>query len=185
VNEFLVAPFGEVAETWLEAARDCVREMMNVPVIITARIHVPRTSLDAKRGQYLATALLEQLLPIGRDRNAHVLGITDLDIYIPILTFMFGQAQLGGRLALVSVARLRPEFYGLPPEPGLAILRLRKEIRHEIGHTLGLVHCNDKLCAMSLSNSIVQADAKSDAFCDACRATSHAHLRKLYSGDTI
>jgi archaemetzincin len=179
VSAILVAPLGKVEEPWLAAAKMFATEMMDVPGVVLEQIPLPEESFDAKRGQYLATALLERMLPVGRDENLHVLGITQVDLYIPVLTFMFGQAQLGGRLALVSVARLRPEFYGLPPDPALTLLRLRKEMRHEMGHTLGLVHCGDRQCAMSLSNSIVQADFKNDAFCPACRQMSLARLRKL------
>lgn len=182
MGELLVVPAGEVEDMWLNAARSCVEELMRMPAVVTAPISIPAECYDPRRNQFLATRMLEQLLPLGRDRNTRVLGVTELDIFIPILTFMFGQAQLGGRLALVSMARIRPEFYGFPADPALTLLRLRKTIRHELGHTLGLVHCSDPQCAMSLANSIVQLDVKNDSFCALCLEKSRAHLRTVHSG---
>jgi len=182
VGDLLVVPIGEVENHWLLAAASCAQEMLHMPAQLLKPLPVPPSALHAQRNQYLSTSLLELLLPVGRERGARVLGVTELDLFIPILTFMFGQAQLGGRLALVSLARIRPEFYRFPPDPALTLERLRKEIRHELGHTLGLVHCGDTRCAMSLSNSIVQVDAKKDSLCASCLARSQDHLRALQSG---
>ena len=182
MGDLLVVPIGEVENRWLQAAASCAQEMLHMPAQLLNPLPVPPSALHAQRNQYLSTSLLELLLPVGRERSARVLGVTELDLFIPILTFMFGQAQLGGRLALVSLARIRPEFYRFPPDPALTLERLRKEIRHELGHTLGLVHCGDTRCAMSLSNSIVQVDAKNDSLCASCLARSQDHLRALQSG---
>jgi len=88
---------------------------------------------------------------------------------VPMLTFVFGQAQLGGRVAIVSLARLRQEFYGLPADPILVRERAVKEALHEMGHAFGLVHCVDPLCAMSLSTQVEQVDAKLPDVCPSCR----------------
>jgi len=175
-------PVGAVEDIWLEAAAKCASETLGLIPARGGRLATPAECRDPKRDQYLATCVLEKLLTVGRERNLRVLGITEVDLYIPILTFLFGQAQLSGRLALVSLARLRPEFYGFSPDRELTALRLRKEVIHELGHTLGLVHCSDRTCAMCLSNSIVQVDAKNDAYCAGCGEMARAHLRKAYSG---
>jgi archaemetzincin len=94
--------------------------------------------------------------------------VTDFDLYIPILTFVFGEAQLGETAALVSTHRLRPEFYGLPHDPRLLQARLLKEALHELGHTFGLRHCSDYLCVMSASHSADRIDLKQADFCPAC-----------------
>ena len=101
----------------------------------------------------------------GADR---VIGITECDLFIPMLTFVFGQAQLNGRVALVSIARLRQEFYGAPSDPGLVGMRLMKEIGHELGHSFGLIHCPDRGCLMSLATSIQEVDRKNSNFCGSC-----------------
>jgi archaemetzincin len=97
----------------------------------------------------------------GSDR---LLGVTDVDLFIPVLTFVFGEAQLGGSVAVVSLARLR--------EPQSALLlhgRLLKEAVHEVGHTFGLVHCASNACVMARSPGIAAVDVKEDRLCDDCR----------------
>jgi archaemetzincin len=96
------------------------------------------------------------------------LGVTDLDLYIPVLTFVFGEAQLAGGRAVVSTLRLRQEFYGLPADPELLGERLLKEALHELGHTYGLRHCPDYTCVMSSSNGVERIDLKSAEFCPTC-----------------
>jgi archaemetzincin len=99
-----------------------------------------------------------------------VLGLTAVDLYIPILTFVFGEAQMGGPCALVSLHRLRQDFYGLPPDPEVLSERLLKESIHEIGHTLNLVHCEDYDCVMSPSHAVEWIDLKQSRLCENCRA---------------
>jgi len=124
------------------------------------------------RGQYHSTEILKKLLQVPHAQSWRILGVTDLDLYIPILTFVFGEAQLRHNGALVSTHRLRPEFYGMPKNPGLLQERLLKEAIHELGHTLGLQHCPDYLCVMSASHSVEKIDLKEADFCLACAGTA-------------
>ena len=128
----------------------------------------PGFAFDAERLQYHSTQILERLPSLASEKTWRVLGITPVDLYIPILTFVFGEAQLEGRCAIVSTHRLRQEFYGLPPIEELVQDRLRKEAVHELGHTLGLHHCQDYRCGMSPSHSVEWIDLKEPAFCPAC-----------------
>jgi archaemetzincin len=120
------------------------------------------------RGQYHSTEILKRLLQDPPAESWRILGVTDADLYIPILTFVFGEAQLGDTGALVSTHRLRPEFYGLPKDPGLLQGRLLKEALHELGHTFGLRHCPYYLCVMSASHAVERIDLKQAGFCTAC-----------------
>jgi archaemetzincin len=129
----------------------------------------PASAFDAARRQYSSTVFLSELAQSSGPAD-RVLGVTERDLFIPMLSFVFGQAQLGGRIAVVSLARLRQEFYGLPPSPAVFALRARKEALHELGHTFGLIHCADRRCPMSLSTGIAQVDAKGDRYCTACAA---------------
>jgi len=130
----------------------------------------PPQAFNAARQQYCSTQILASMT--GRDSPATVrlLGITASDLYIPILTFVFGEAQLEGNCALVSTCRLRQEFYGLPADPALLRSRLLKEAVHELGHTCGLTHCEDYRCVMASSHSVEYIDLKGASFCQACRA---------------
>lgn len=102
--------------------------------------------------------------------DVRLLGVTMVDLYIPILTFVFGEAQLQGKCALVSAHRLHQEFYGLPADPELLHSRLLKEAVHELGHTLALSHCDDYACVMSASHGVEWIDLKTAHLCSACRS---------------
>jgi archaemetzincin len=101
--------------------------------------------------------------------GSRILAVTSLDLFVPVLTFVFGEAQLAGNCAVVSIHRLREEVYGLPPNPGLLAERLAKEAIHELGHTFGLRHCDDWNCAMASSHSVEWLDVKGADLCPACR----------------
>jgi archaemetzincin len=97
-----------------------------------------------------------------------VLAVADVDLFVPILTFLFGEAQLDGPAAVVSTFRLHEELYGNEPDSALLLERLLKEAIHELGHTFGLVHCRTHGCVMGSSTDVDGIDSKSLALCDAC-----------------
>ena len=125
---------------------------------------------DPRRNQYGSIPVLEKLVKAYPGDAVKLLAVTGRDLFIPVLTFVYGHAQLGGRIAVISLARLRQEFYGLDPDRNILIQRATKEALHESGHLFGLVHCPDISCAMSLSTNIRQIDLKRAAFCASCAA---------------
>jgi archaemetzincin len=129
---------------------------------------------DAARRQYGSIPVLGALVQRCPEDALKLLAVTERDLFIPVLTFVYGHAQLGGRVAVISLARLRQEFYGLPPNQPVFLQRVLKEALHETGHTFGLVHCADRECAMSLATNIRQIDLKRAAFCASCAA----HVRR-------
>lgn len=138
---------------------------------ISTRALEPAFAYHPERNQYHSTAILEHLAHT-TTRDDTLVAITALDLYIPILTFVFGEAQLGGTCAVVSYHRLTQEFYGLPPDPELLQRRLITESLHEAAHTLGLTHCDDYECAMSPTHAIEWLDLKTPRLCAACRAAA-------------
>jgi len=140
--------FGVEARLWLDAER-------------------PANAFDPARGQSSSTRILEWLLEAGPAEPRKLVAVTDTDLFISILTFVFGEAQLGGRAAVVSTARLVPVRTA---ESGdrLLVARLAKEAAHELGHSFGLVHCGDGRCVMSRSASLIDVDAKNGGFCHDC-----------------
>jgi archaemetzincin len=122
---------------------------------------------DAKRQQHYSTAVLQRL-ERASDPDVRVLGVTACDLFVPVLTFVFGEAQLEGNCAVVSFARLQEEVYGMPARPELLRERLLKEAVHELGHTFGLRHCGDWECVMTSSHAVERLDVKSSAFCAKC-----------------
>ena len=123
---------------------------------------------DPGRRQYRSIAVLEMLAAARPGDAQKLVGVTERDLFLPVLTFVFGQAQLGGQVAAVSLARLRQEFYGLPENREIFLERVAKEALHETGHTFGLVHCADSGCAMSLATNVRQIDRKQAGFCRSC-----------------
>ena len=131
----------------------------------------PEAAFDAGRGQYRAALFLKALLLDSQgDPAERVIGVTSVDLFTPVLTYVFGEAQLGGRAAVVSCHRLRQEAYGLPPDPRLFYDRLHKEAVHELGHTFGLMHCRSIGCVMGASTYAEEIELKAASFCERCRA---------------
>jgi archaemetzincin len=112
-----------------------------------------------------------------RPRDWRLLAVADVDLYIPILKYVFGEAQLGGPCALVSAYRVRQEFYGLEGDEVLLRERLLKEVLHELGHTLDLRHCDDYRCAMSSAHAVEWIDLRGGTFCQSCHARAEAKIR--------
>jgi archaemetzincin len=139
------------------------------PVILAPPWRDIDFAFDAGRAQYSSRAILGALLQHNDDPSARILGVTGLDLYIPVLTFVFGEAQLHGRAAVVSTCRLAADFYGLPADNRLLQARLEKEAVHEVGHTFGLLHCPDDRCVMRSSTYVEDLDGKAVQFCDECR----------------
>lgn len=132
---------------------------------------IPESCFEPGRNQYYSTKILKEMLnEVPADANK-LLGVTDKDLCIPILTYVFGEAQLGGTASIVSLARLRQEHYGMPPDRPLLQERLRKEALHELGHNFGLIHCSSRDCVMYLSNTVVNVDSKGRNFCRHCQVT--------------
>jgi archaemetzincin len=150
----------------MEDARAHVERVFGVPAAILRRPERPAETFDARRGQHLSAAILRWLAALRPHGAAKLLGVTDVDLFIPILTFVFGEAKLDGDVAVVSTARLGVNG---DRDPVLVAARLVKECVHELGHTFGLIHCADPRCAMARSASVAHVDVKRAAFCTSCR----------------
>lgn len=127
----------------------------------------PAPAYHAQRRQYDSTRLL---LALKAAYQFRVIAVTELDLFIPVLRYVFGEAEMNGAAAVFSLHRLREEFYGLPPNPELLLARALRELWHEVGHLFGLAHCRDAFCVMSSSHSVEKVDSKGEQFCPACLA---------------
>ncbi|RLD30741.1 MAG: hypothetical protein DRI70_00255 [Bacteroidetes bacterium] len=121
------------------------------------------------RRQYDANELLRMISERAPRDAIKVIGMVRVDIYIPILTYIFGQAALNGHTGVASLYRLRNEHYGLEPDYELLIERFSKVIIHELGHTYGLIHCRNPVCVMRSSTYVEDLDQKEKHFCFRCR----------------
>lgn len=132
---------------------------------------------NPERNQVNSTWVLSQLLQELPGDSFKILGITDYDLYIPILTYLFGEAELGGRAAVVSIYRFQDELYGLPANRTNLETRAVKESVHELGHTFGLVHCRRQDCVMRSSTYVEEIDLKPEYFCRDCTSILDQKLR--------
>ena len=142
----------------------------------------PSYAFDAQHGQYSSILVLRNLVPQVPADATRLLGVTEKDLFIPMLSFVFGQAQLNGSAAVVSLARLRQEFNGLPANHQLLVARSVKEAVHEVGHTFGLTHCSDITCPMSLSNNVRHVDMKGEVLCRSCSIILEENIKHIRSG---
>jgi archaemetzincin len=148
--------------------RNHLARAFDAPVEVWDSPDRPQGTLDERRKQHLSGRMLKFLLDRGPGPGTKVVGVTDQDLFIPILTFVFGEAQLGGAAAIVSTARLSEPAPKL--DARLFTERLAKECVHELGHAMGLLHCSAPRCAMSRSASVRDVDVKSGGLCESCRA---------------
>jgi archaemetzincin len=151
--------------TWVQ--RELV-ELFRIPCQMLEPPLDPAFAYHSERDQYHSSEILGAMQACVTSRSWRVLGITGHDLYIPILTFVFGEAQMGGPCSVVSSHRLRQEFYGLPPDRKLLANRLLTECVHELGHTLDLTHCRDYQCVMASSHAVEWIDLKESRFCPEC-----------------
>ena len=164
---YLVA-IGSVPSQILDWIEGTVSEWCPWPVRRLPPLGFPEGSYEAKRGQYKSVEIMKAVAQCTPADAARILGVTEGDLAIPTLTFVFGQAQLDGPVAVVSLSRLRQEFYGLPNDENVLRERVVKEVLHELGHTFGLTHCSESRCAMSLATHIGLVDNKEERYCARC-----------------
>jgi archaemetzincin len=160
-------PLGDVADEIMDKLKDEVGGIFHCPVEIKAGFSDLTQAYNPERKQYFSSKLLASLKK--SEREERVVGITDVDLYVPRLNFVFGEADIALGTAIVSLCRLRPEYYGLASDEALFLERATKEIVHELGHTFGLGHCPNNKCVMHFSNSLADTDVKEAHFCSKCR----------------
>jgi len=168
-ERIILLPVGTVEKFILEILSDAISRTFNCPVAIHEKMNVPEEAYNRTRNQYSSSQILEKMRSFVKlEKGEKALGVADVDLYVQGLNFVFGEADLGGRLAIISLTRLKQSFYGLPDDRSLFLHRAIKEAVHELGHVYGLGHCPDFRCVMHFSNSLLDTDRKSACFCPRC-----------------
>ena len=164
-------PIGNVDDGLLKDISPALEKILFVPCkVLPVRLD-PECAFHGERQQYHSSEILQRMQSLVTADSWRMLGIAAVDLYIPILTFVFGEAQMSGPCAVLSSHRLRQEFYGLPRDPEILRHRLIKEAVHELGHTLNLAHCDDYCCVMASSHAVEWIDLKDSVLCKTCRAS--------------
>jgi archaemetzincin len=170
VNCIRLLPLGSIPQQVLYDLAGGISIEYRLPCEILTAEPDPVFAFNVTRQQYSSTEILAAIARRATPNGGRLLAVTPVDLYIPILTFVFGEAQLHGNTAVVSFHRLRQEFYGLPSDPHILHHRLLKESIHELGHTLTLPHCDDYECVMAPSHAVEWIDLKTSRFCTTCNA---------------
>jgi archaemetzincin len=162
--------FGNFDPPFLRKIADAAsHEFRLSPVIREAYIDLS-AYYDAARRQYDGNLILKTVDELYGADSSRTLGIFSVDIFIPILTFIFGQAYLNGRTGIASIFRLSNERYGMERNDDLLLERAMKEVIHELGHTMGLIHCHVPDCVMRSVTYVEDIDQKSWSLCRNCRS---------------
>ena len=168
-GKIILRPLAQIDSQILEILKQSLGQTFNCPVEIEAQIGSLDYAYDKNKKQYLAPKLLSTLRSFKMEPGDRCLGIVDVDLYSPGLNFIFGEADIGSGVAIISLYRLRQECYGLPQDQGLFQDRAIKEAVHELGHTYHFGHCRDVKCVMHFSNSLADTDIKGASFCHKCQ----------------
>jgi len=158
-----ITPLGDIDSDVLEHVRAALRETFGAEVYITAAQPAPKYAFSAYVHQFSAPTVVHKLAATIPEPSAKVLGVTSFDLFAPRTNYVFGEAQMGGGAAVISLYRL------LERDRSLYYARAGKEAIHEIGHTFGLDHCHEPGCVMHFSHTIEDTDQKSGKFCAKCQ----------------
>jgi len=164
-----VVPIGAVPKLVPNTIAGHITGFLNLPVEICPPLEHPAYAYNAHRLQYDAGRIIESLESGPLRQYEKVLGVLDLDLFIPLFTHCLGQARQGGRCALVSVFRLQDDRRKSDTAPSpLSLARAAKIALHELGHLFALFHCSDHHCLMHFCADIEDLDSTPPHYCRYC-----------------
>jgi archaemetzincin len=168
VGRISIVPINGIDSEFLKRLALCLEERFLYSCVVERRLRLAATALNSTRKQLFFNTLLARVAGETVAVDGLRLAVTDFDLYKISHQFVFGDASEEQRIALVSLHRLRSDFYGEAPDQNLLFQRTLKESVHDLGHALGLRHCFNPRCAMSFSSSIYDTDNKLSHFCEGC-----------------
>lgn len=173
-TDLRIVPINAMDAAFLQRLGLCLEERFLYRVSVERALVVPRSAVNSARQQMFVSTLTTKVLRQYPDDGGLLLAVTDYDLYKTSHRFVFGDADEQRRVAIVSLHRLRSDFYGEDPDENVLFQRTLKECVHELGHAIGLKHCYNARCAMYYSNSIFETDNKMPHFCEVCEKRSRA-----------
>ncbi len=167
-NSIYLISNGNFETDFLEKIAGSVEQEFHLPVRISEN-HIDLSDFyDPMRRQYDGNMLLREIESLEPASGVKKIGLFRVDLFIPILTYIFGQAALNGSTGIASLYRLRNEQYGIKKDEALLLERFIKVVIHELGHTFGLIHCHNPVCVMRSSTYVEDIDQKGHKLCQKC-----------------
>ncbi len=166
---FCIIPIGDIDIKTLQYTQEELGKRFNVSVDIGRQLDEPAYAYHKHKKQYNSTKILKKIHKLKLTGYDRILGLVDVDLYVPERTFVFGGADVKKKVSVISLTRLRQGFYDMPEDSALFKYRTIIEAVHELGHTYGLYHCKNKKCVMFLSNTIGDTDHKGAELCSNCK----------------
>jgi len=177
-HSIVISPHGNFGPEITEPVKKAINRIFGFPALIIPVIENVDFALDSGRNQYHSTSILQQLERSAPSFAIKVIAVTKVDLFIPILTHVYGEAQLGGKACVVSTCRLRDNITA--PDPDIIFIqRIVKEAVHELGHTFNLRHCRERVCIMHYCRTELDVDLKSDQLCRYCRILLDDEIKKM------
>jgi len=174
----VLSPTGDFDPRLIATVGREIERVFHIPFSVCTLLPDLSFAFDAGREQYHSTPILRRLAGVAPPEACKILALTDVDLFIPILTHVYGEAQLGGTACIVSAYRLNAGS-GARCFSERAVDRVAKEAVHELGHTFNLRHCPDAACVMHYCRSEADVDRKSSDFCRYCRVMLADELRRV------
>ncbi|MBN1847166.1 MAG: archaemetzincin family Zn-dependent metalloprotease [Deltaproteobacteria bacterium] len=177
-HNIIITPIGKLHALGLDPIRNGIQEIFQCNTEVLDLLTDIEFAFDPNRDQYHSTTILEKLADLAPVRAHKILAVCHVDLFIPILTHVYGEAQLGGKACIISTFRLEQDLPPMNPQKKFE-QRIIKEAIHELGHTFDLRHCKDKTCAMHYCRTIHDVDGKSAQLCRYCKTLLEDEKKRL------
>jgi archaemetzincin len=172
---------GRMAQMVLRVIAANIQTLLEVPVEMLPAMAIPEEAFQRHRSQYDAGLVLKYLARFSFPHHSRILAVTDVDLCTPILSFVYGEAELGLSLAIISDFRLKHMEDGIMASEGTYYERLAKVALHEIAHTFSLYHCETPKCLMRYSRGLRHLDELEIFFCERCSFMLRQSMKNLHS----
>ncbi|MFC1869037.1 archaemetzincin family Zn-dependent metalloprotease [Thermodesulfobacteriota bacterium] len=177
-HKIVISPIGDLDRTFIKRVGKGVSQRFGYEIEIISLLNDIDFAFDPSRNQFYSSTILESLATLAPLQAIKVLAICEVDLFIPILTHVYGEAQLGGKACIISTYRLNDGLPPINPQKNY-YQRATKEAIHELGHTFNLRHCKDQSCGMHYCRTVKDVDIKSDHFCRYCRVLFEDDIKRL------